>query len=77
VLPAANRADRGDLRPFQNVAVDVGVGVFLPGAGNAVPLASDTSGWFPSIYDSVAVPGEIAIVEPSTRKVVEIISTSG
>jgi Protein of unknown function (DUF1236) len=63
----------------QKINVAVNVGAPLPGEVNLLPLPADIVGIVPEFrdYDYVLVNDEIVIVQPSTRKVVEIINTGG
>jgi Protein of unknown function (DUF1236) len=63
----------------QNVNVAVNVGAPLPGEINLLPLPANIVDIVPEFrgYDYVVVNDEIVIVQPSTRKVVEMINTGG
>jgi hypothetical protein len=64
---------------LQNVNIHVDVGGLLPGEVDLRPLPPATVELVPEYrgYDYVVVNEEILIVEPSTRRVVEIIRESG
>lgn len=63
----------------QNVKIHVGVGGLLPGEADLRPLPPPVVELVPEYrgYDYVVVNEEIFIVEPSTRRVVEIIREGG
>ena len=63
----------------QNAKVAVNIGAPLPGEVNLLPLPATIVDLVPEYrgYDYVVVNDEIVIVQPSTRKVVEIINTGG
>jgi hypothetical protein len=63
----------------QNVNVDVSIGADLPGELDVRPLPPAVIALVPEYrgYDYVVVHDEIVIVEPSTRRVVEIIHQGG
>jgi Protein of unknown function (DUF1236) len=63
----------------QNVNVNVAVGTALPGDVRLMPLPPTVVDLVPECrdYDYVVVNGEIVIVQPSTRHVVEVINTGG
>jgi hypothetical protein len=62
-----------------NVNVNVNVGSPLPGEVNLMPLPTNIVELVPEFrgYDYVVANDEIVIVQPSTRKVVEVINTGG
>jgi hypothetical protein len=62
-----------------NVNFNVSVGVALPATVNVRPLPPEIVAEYPEFrgFDFVVVHNEIVIVEPSTRKVVEVISSGG
>jgi hypothetical protein len=63
----------------QNVNVDVSIGADLPGELDVRPLPPAVIALVPEYrgYDYVVVHDEIVIVEPSTRRVVELIREGG
>jgi Protein of unknown function (DUF1236) len=63
----------------ENVNVALNVGTALPGGVNLLPLPANVVGIVPEFrgYNYVVVNDEIAIVQPSTRQVVDIITTGG
>jgi hypothetical protein len=63
----------------QNVNVDVSIGADLPGELDVRPLPPAVIALVPEYrgYDYVVVHDEIVIVEPSTRRVVEMIRAGG
>jgi hypothetical protein len=63
----------------QNVNVNVSVGAALPGDARLMPLPPAVVDLVPEYrdYDYVVVNDQIAIAQPSTRHVVEIINTGG
>ena len=63
----------------QNVNVKIAVGAPLPGDVRLMPLPATIVDLVPEYrdYDYVVVNDEIAIVQPSTRHVVEVINTGG
>jgi hypothetical protein len=63
----------------QNVSVDVSIGADLPGELDVRPLPPAVIALVPEYrgYDYVVVRDEIVIVEPSTRRVVEMIRAGG
>ena len=63
----------------QNVNVDVSIGADLPGELDVRPLPPAVIALVPEYrgYDYVVVHDEIVIVEPSTRRVVEIVRQGG
>jgi hypothetical protein len=63
----------------QNINVNVSVGADLPGDVDLMPLPSDVVELVPEFrdYDFVVVNDEIVIVDPSTRRVAEVIRESG
>ena len=63
----------------QNINISVNVGANLPGDVDIRPLPPSIIELVPEYrdYDYVVVDDEIVIVQPSTRKVVEIIRTGG
>jgi Protein of unknown function (DUF1236) len=63
----------------QKVNVNVNFGAVLPREVNLLPLPASVVQLVPEYrgYDYVVVNDEIVIVQPSTRQVVEIISTGG
>jgi Protein of unknown function (DUF1236) len=62
-----------------HASVSVNVGGLLPGDIDLEPLPSAVIDIVPEYrdFDYVAVNDEIAIVQPSTRKIVEVIDASG
>jgi hypothetical protein len=63
----------------QNVHIDVNIGADLPGELDVRPLPPAVIALVPEYrgYDYVVVQDEIVIVEPSTRRVVEMIREGG
>ena len=63
----------------QNVNVNVHIGAPLPGDVELMPLPTTIVDLVPEYrdYDYVAMDGEIVIVQPTTRQVVEVINTGG
>jgi hypothetical protein len=63
----------------QNVNVDVSIGANLPGELDVRPLPPAVIALVPEYrgYDYVVVHDEIVIVEPSTRRIVEMIRAGG
>ena len=63
----------------QHDNININVGVDVPGDIDVRPLPPDVVELVPEYrdYDYVVVNDEIAIVQPSTRQVVEVISEGG
>ena len=62
-----------------NIGVAINVGVAIPASVTLEPLVPDVVALVPQFngYDYVVVQGEVLIVAPSSRQVVEIISETG
>jgi hypothetical protein len=63
----------------QNINVNVSVGADLPGDVDLLPLPPDVVELVPEFrgYDYVVVNDEIVFVDPSTRRVAEVIREGG
>lgn len=73
------RVERNEIRPVQNLGVSVSVGAELPARVELQPLPSDIATIRPQYrdYRYTVSDREIVIVDPRSRRIVEVIERSG